>query len=68
MIRHAQQNSLKPSFVKEKLKEFFKEDKINEDITTTATQKENHTVKAEFIAKENLMFAGKEIIIQAFDD
>ena len=68
MIRHAQQNSLKPSFVKEKLKEFFKEDNTKEDITTIATQKENHTVKAEFIAKESLVFAGKEIIIQAFDD
>ena len=68
MIRHPQQSSLDPSFVKQKLQEFFTEDNINNDITTTATQSQNKIVKAIFVAKEDMIFVGKEIIIQAFDD
>ena len=67
MIRHKQQSTLDPKHVKAKLDAFFQEDNIENDITTKATQKSNTTVQAFFIAKEDLIFAGKEIIIQAFD-
>ena len=66
MIRHKQQSSLDPKFVQTKLQEFFNEDNIDQDITTQATQTKDITGQAFFIAKENLIFAGKEIIIQAF--
>ena len=67
MIRHKQYSKLDPEYVEKKLKEFFKEDNIEKDITTKATQK-NEPTQAYFIAKEELIFAGKEIIIQAFKD
>ena len=68
MIRHKQITKLKPEFVEKKLQEFFNEDNISEDITTNTTQQENKTVEAHFIAKEEMVFAGKEIIKQGFDD
>ena len=68
MIRHKQITKLKPEFVEKKLQEFFNEDNIYEDITTNTTQKENKTVEAHFIAKEDMVFAGKEIIKQGFND
>ncbi len=68
MIRHKQITKLKPKFVEKKLQEFFNEDNIFEDITTKATQQANKTVEAHFIAKEEMIFVGKEIIKQGFDD
>ena len=68
MIRHKQITTLSPNFVNKKLKEFFKEDEITEDITTKATQKDNKIVEASFVAKERMVFAGKEIIIQGLID
>ena len=65
MIRHKQYSKLDPEYVEKKLNEFFKEDNIEKDITTKATQN-NEPTQAYFIAKEELIFAGKEIIIQAF--
>lgn len=62
MIRHEQITKLNPAFVEKKLQEFFNEDNINEDITTNATQQKNKTVEAHFIAKEDMVFAGKEIL------
>ena len=68
MIRHKQVTKLKPEFVEKKLQEFFNEDNISEDITTNTTQRERKTVEAHFIAKEDMVFAGKEIIKQGFKD
>ena len=68
MIRHKQIKKLKAVFVAKKLQEFFNEDNILNDITTKATQKKNHNVEAFFIAKENLVFVGKEIIKQGFKE
>ena len=68
MIRHKQITKLKPEFVEKKLQEFFNEDNIFEDITTNTTQQKNKTVEAHFIAKEDMVFAGKEIIKQGFND
>ena len=65
MIRHQQYSKLDPEYVEKKLNEFFKEDNIEQDITTKSTQN-NDPIQAYFIAKEGLVFAGKEIIIQAF--
>ena len=68
MIRHKQITKLNPGFVEKKLQEFFNEDNISEDITTNTTQPESKIVEAHFIAKENMVFAGKEIIKQGFKD
>ena len=68
MTRFKQYTTLDPQFVAEKLQEFFKEDNIQKDITTLATQTEKRQVKGVFIAKEPLVFAGKEIIQQGFLD
>ena len=67
MIRHKQFDRLDPKFVQKKLSEFFQEDNINQDITTQTTQNDKQT-QAFFIAKEDLVFAGKEIIIQGFNE
>ena len=66
MIRHEQYTSLDPKLVKQKLEEFFIEDNISQDITTKSTQAGTKSVTANFVAKEDLIFAGKEIINQAF--
>ena len=68
MIRHKQITRLKPNFVEKKLKEFFNEDNIFEDITTNTIQQRSKTVEAHFVAKEDMVFAGKEIIKQGFKD
>ena len=68
MIRHRQITKLSPDFVDKKLQEFFSEDNISEDITTNATQRANRSVKAHFTAREDMVFAGREIIIQGFRD
>ena len=68
MARHKQHNKLDPEEVRKKLNVFFIEDNIQEDITTLATQTTNQNVQAVFLAKENLYFSGKEIIIQGFSD
>jgi len=66
MIRHEQHTSLDPKLVEQKLEEFFIEDNISQDITTKSTQSGTKSVTANFVAKEDLVFAGKEIINQAF--
>ena len=68
MTRFKQHTDLPPEIVKKKLNEFFAEDCIERDITTSSTQKKGHVVKAVFVAKEPLVFAGKEIINQGFSD
>ena len=68
MTRFKQYTDLPPEIVKKKLNEFFAEDCIESDITTSSTQNKGHTVKAFFVAKEPLVFAGKEIINQGFSD
>ena len=66
MIRHEQHTSLDPKLVEQKLEEFFIEDNISQDITTKSTQSGTKSVTANFVAKEDMVFAGKEIINQAF--
>jgi nicotinate-nucleotide pyrophosphorylase (carboxylating) len=64
MIRHEQITRLDKNYINNKLEQFFLEDNIFEDITTTSTQNENNHVEAIFLAKEDLLFVGKEIILQ----
>ncbi|MDB4859359.1 carboxylating nicotinate-nucleotide diphosphorylase [Candidatus Marinimicrobia bacterium] len=66
MIRHYQHSTLDPQLVSRKLEGFFKEDNIDFDITTISTQTNMKKTACHFIAKEDMVFAGKEIIIQAF--
>lgn len=66
MIRHYQHKTLDPQLVYRKLEEFFKEDNIDFDITTISTQANMQKTVCHFTAKEDMVFAGKEIIIQAF--
>jgi len=68
MVRHKQYTTLNPEEVRKKLKDFFLEDNIDNDITTLNTQSPNQKVQAVFLAKEDLYFSGKEIIIQSFPD
>ena len=68
MIRHKQITKLNPKLVEKKLQEFFNEDNINEDITTNTMLQEKKTVEAHFIAKEDMVFAGKEIINQGLKE
>ena len=68
MIRHTQYKSLNPPQVKAMLEEFFKEDNVSKDITTTITQIKNQDVQAVIYAKEKMVFAGREIITQAFNN
>ena len=68
MIRHKQITKLNPKLVEKKLQEFFNEDNIAEDITTNTTQQKSKNVEAHFVAKEDMVFAGKEIINQGFKE
>ena len=68
MIRHKQITKLNPKLVEKKLQEIFNEDNIAEDITTNTTQQKGKTVEAHFVAKEDMVFAGKEIINQGFKE
>ena len=68
MIRHTQHKALNPPKVKARLEEFFKEDNVSKDITTTITQIKNQDVQAVIYAKEKMVFAGREIITQAFNN
>jgi nicotinate-nucleotide pyrophosphorylase (carboxylating) len=68
MIRHRQILKLKPEFVEKKLQEFFNEDNIEEDITTKAMQDCSKKVEGYFIAKEDMIFVGNEIIKQGFKE
>jgi len=65
MTRFKQHTTLDSHFVKKKLNEFFKEDNINNDITTDII-KTNKQVNALLVAREELIFAGREIIKQGF--
>ena len=68
MIRHKQITKLNPKLVEKKLQEFFNEDNIKEDITTNSMLHNRKTAEAHFIAKEDMVFVGKEIINQGFKE
>ena len=52
--------------IKQKLKSFFEEDQIINDITTNTYIKKNKTIAAKFISEFNGVFSGEQIIKEAF--
>ena len=68
MIRHEQITSIDKNYINKKLEQFFIEDNIFEDITTMSTQNKNKHVEAIFLAKEDLLFVGKQIILQGLKE
>ena len=64
MIRHEQITSLDKDYINKKLEQFFLVDNIFLVITTRSTQNEKNHVEAIFLAKEDLLFVGKQIILQ----
>lgn len=68
MIRHKQVKTLGIDYINKKLDQFFEEDNISKDITTLSTQSKSKHVQAVFIAKEDLIFVGKQIISQGLKE
>ena len=66
MTRFKQHKELPIKYIQNKLKEFFNEDDIDNDLTTQLIFSREKEAEAVFIAKENLVFAGKAIIEEAF--
>ena len=66
MTRFKQHKELPIKYIQHKLKEFFNEDDIDNDLTTQLIFSNEKETEAVFIAKENLVFAGKAIIKEAF--
>ena len=66
MTRFRQHKELPVKYIQQKLKEFFNEDNIDNDLTTRLIFSNEKETEAVFIAKENLVFAGKAIIEEAF--
>jgi len=67
MTRFKQYINLEPDFVSKKLDDFFQEDNFKQDITTR-TIKNSKTVSASLVAREELIFAGYQIIKQGFNN
>ena len=67
-LRHQQIKTLDPRLINKKLEEFFQEDETDLDITTRATHSKAQFINAHFIAKEALIFAGKQILEQGLQD
>lgn len=66
MTRFKQHKELPIKYIQHKLKEFFNEDDIDNDLTTQLIFSSEKETEAVFIAKESLVFAGKAIIKEAF--
>jgi len=66
MTRFRQYKELPIKYIQNKLKEFFNEDDIDNDLTTQLIFSSEKETEAVFIAKENLIFAGNAIIKEAF--
>jgi len=67
MTRFKQYITLDPNFVIKKLNDFFQEDNVKQDITTDTTQN-NKSVNALLVAREEMVFAGCQIVKQGFSN
>ena len=67
MNNYIQYTTIDKNIIIEKINYFLKEDLPDGDITTNATIQNNRIIKADIIAVENLIFAGKEIIPHCFN-
>ena len=61
-MNYTQYKSLPMQYIKNKIKEFIKEDIPNNDITTIATVASNKSMSAQIIAEESCIFSGNNII------
>ena len=66
MTRFRQYKELPVKYIQYKLKEFFNEDDIDNDLTTQLIFSSEKETEAVFIAKENLVFVGNAILKEAF--
>tara|TARA_Y100001980_G_C14462620_1_gene244234 strand:- start:80 stop:937 length:858 start_codon:yes stop_codon:yes gene_type:complete len=66
MTRFRQYKELPVKYIQHKLKEFFNEDDIDNDLTTQLIFSSEKETEAVFIAKENLVFVGNAILKEAF--
>ena len=62
MSLYKQLKKIPTSTIKQKLKSFFEEDQIINDITTNTYIKKNKTITAKFISEFNGVFSGEQII------
>ena len=63
---YSQIREISKKTIKEKLKDFFEEDDIKNDITTNTFIDKKETIKANFVAEFNGVFCGQKIIENAF--
>lgn len=66
-MKYFQVDNLSTSYVKQKIKEFLKEDHPSGDITTENIYNKTENIKANIQAGENLIFCGKKIVKNIFN-
>ena len=65
---YSQQKKIDPELLSKKIKEFLKEDKADQDITTDHISSNHDNQKtAHIIAEENMVFAGEQILKNIFN-
>ena len=65
-LLYAQQTALRKEYIKNKIDLFLKEDKAENDLSTTYTVSNKKKFIAELVAEERLVFVGKQIIEYIF--
>ncbi len=66
-MNYKQIKNLPELYIKEKIKEFLKEDIPSEDITSENIYNENQIIQAQIETGQDLMFCGKQIVLNIFD-
>jgi len=66
MIKYKQYTKLNAEYVKSKIAEYLEEDCANLDVTTLSSIKADSLIGARITAEEDMVFAGREIIENAF--
>ena len=63
---YEQHTAIDPKLLSKKIKEFLKEDRADQDITTTHLSNNDQTKSAHIIAEEKMVFAGEQILQNIF--
>ena len=63
---HKTPQNLDPTYVKQKINDFLKEDKAGQDYTTTSTIPQSHKSTYVMETEENIIFAGLQVLTEAF--